>query len=471
MPQVPSEDSHIQHLSPTRPMEFTYPSQDQVNKRCRVLQSRLNGEARQQPRTIIEPVHDGARLTFLQLQNAEPRKAAPETQIPTIERVSAVNPIDLRLLDFTGTQRSDALPSIDILNASGRSAYSFIRMISRSGHGKGWGEVWSGVRYTRIQNRTYKAPPPNTFVAIKRLNKRVVDVYLKGRTNATPPEELHEIGAEYISGVLHLGGCENPYREMSRMEQFGDDLHVLRQIEFLQDDEYVYIVMPHACERGSLDHFIFSRTSRMSVTEAQNIFVQIMNILLYLEKHGIHHRDLSPDNFIFLEPDRLVLMDFAMSVRIPIDEQTGQRTLIQAMGMFGTRAFMAPEIYTNFKVFDGVAADLWAAVLILYCMLTGVPLYQEPHAGVDISYRYYVVARGIAQNPINELIVEIMGDVFDSEYGDVSHQHILLDKARANVALTPDALQLFDNVFQVNPAKRWTLAQVLESNFCTRSQE
>lgn len=222
--------------------------------------------------------------------------------------------------------------------------------------------------------------------------------------------------------------------------------------------------MPHACGRRSLDTALFRQDSELAPREARNLFLQILRILAYLEKKGIHHRDLSPDNFIFLEDDQLVAMDLAMSVRIPMDETSGHRTLLMPLGRFGTPAFMAPEIWHNL-VFDAVSCDLWSAMLILYAMLTNTPLYRRPDAQLDISFRYYIVARGITQDPINELIQEILGDLFNDEEPRNRDQHMLLTQAQAHLGLTPHANNLFHHFFLVDPSQRWSLAQVMECDF------
>lgn len=434
------------------------------------------------------PQHDGASLKYSQIQqNADPQPAAPETHFPRISRTTAFDAnavilVDANGIHHTNTNTGNALPPIQIINSDSTAAYSFCKLIKNldhhKKHGELWGEVWSCLQYTMIHPGTYKAPERGNFVAIKKLNKRVVDSYLNGvdvttqpQHNTNQPQDLRHIDEAYLSRVISISDRENPYREMSRMDEFGDNEFVLRQIEFLQDDEFVYIVMPHACELGSLDYFIFNRQYPMTPAQAQAIFVKILRILTYLEQNNIHHRDMSPDNFIFLNPNCLVLMDFAMSVKIPVDDKTGQRTLILTSGRCGTLPFMPPEVYhIQSKVLDGVSVDLWAAVLILYSMLTKKLLYRQPDANIDIAFRYFVYARAITKDPCNQLMADVIGDLFDQKYGcpEQEQEQQLLDLALANLALTPDAQDIFHHVLHCNPAKRWTLRQVLQSNFCTR---
>jgi len=426
---------------------------------------------------IILTPSQGARLTFAEIAQAAAQHAPPETHVPSISR-AILNPEGLQILDQNDVPvvpnvAPDMIPPIHLINQdeeAGPGGYAFVRKLCNLRHAPGWGELWSGIMYTRIRPGVFRAPPPGKFVAIKKLSKRVMHRYLRAGNNHIPMQDLRHVDQDYIQTLLSVRDRENPYREMSRMDEIGDNIHVLGQIEFLQDDDYCYIIMQHASGRRSLDTALFHHHQReLTPNDARNFFVQILRILAYLEEKGIHHRDLSPDNFIFLDQDRLVVMDLAMSVRIPVDPATGRRTLIRALGRFGTPAFMSPEIWNNME-FDGVAADLWSAMLILYAMLTNVPLYRQPDAQADISFRYYILARAITQDPMNELVQEILGDVFDEDEPEQQYQHILLTQAQAHLGLIPHANDLFHNFFLIDPAQRFTLAQVMESDY-VRFQE
>jgi len=309
-----------------------------------------------------------------------------------------------------------------------------------------WGCVLFGVIYERVgSSRSFRCPAKPKYVAIKRLDKRVVHRYLA------------------------LGGPENPYKEVARMEALGDNEHVLRCIEFLEDDNYLYIVTPKACAEGTLKDTIAWGIPEeiMEPARIHHIFCKILQNLGYLERFGINHRDLSPDNFLFLDPDTLVVFDFAMSVRIPFNPQTGTRTLIAPQGRFGTLPFMAPEIYSN-QEYDGVATDLWGASMILYCLLTNQFLYREPTV-LDISYRYWIAARGLSSEPLNErargLFERIASQAHRGSSCHATWKKKLIHQARAHISLSEDAVSLFQNVLTVDPAQRWTLGETMVSSF------
>jgi serine/threonine protein kinase len=317
-----------------------------------------------------------------------------------------------------------------------------------------WGSVYFGVVYRCIGDNTFQAPMPmlsagqeslSPYVAIKRLNKRVVNWY------------------------LDAGGAENPYKEVARMNELGDNLHVLQCMEFLQDEKYLYIVTPQACQEGTLKDIIAwnNPDEIMDPYRAYQIFCKMLQILGYLERNGINHRDLSPDNFLFLTPDNLVVFDLAMSLRIPVNSQTGHRALIKPQGACGTYPCMAPEIFENLLPYDGVATDLWGVSVILYCLFTNQLLYLKPETK-DISYCYFLHARGLSSAPMNEDAIEqlqLLSVPSATSSGVTALRYRLLQQARMHLNLSEELVHLLERLLAVDPSQRCTLAEAMESHF------
>lgn len=106
---------------------------------------------------------------------------------------------------------------------------------------------------------------------------------------------------------------------------------------------------------------------------------------------------------------------------------------------------------------------MWSVSMVLYNLLTNVILYELPHPS-DISFRYYILARGLSSRPINERTVDILSELFDPGQEQVA-QAALMQRAIAHLDLGPSALQLLEHVLEMNPAHRWTLAQAIDSDF------
>jgi serine/threonine-protein kinase len=107
---------------------------------------------------------------------------------------------------------------------------------------------------------------------------------------------------------------------------------------------------------------------------ATHVLKQILRALDHAHAAGIVHRDLKPDNIILVERDGekdvVKLLDFGIA-KITDD---GKQSLTQAGVVFGTPEYLSPEQAMGEDA-DG-RADLYAAGVILYEMLTGRRPYE-----------------------------------------------------------------------------------------------
>jgi serine/threonine protein kinase len=150
------------------------------------------------------------------------------------------------------------------------------------------GRIYFAVLCPAIGNNVFEVPQVRQEVAIKVLNKLVIQEYLNRRPDG-----------------------ENPYKEIACMEEIGDNVHVLKHIEALEDERHLYIVMPKGAE--SLDNYVKGKMGKgqdIPPARCHEIFCKIIQICAYLLENNINHHDLSPDNLLFLTEKNLVLMDF-----------------------------------------------------------------------------------------------------------------------------------------------------------------
>lgn len=382
----------------------------------------------------------GARLTYSEvLSYGDARDPLPEEYAPKISRGEGNQDVLVRAYDNDMAQ----IERVFLVKKDDPDrAYKLIGKPSKilDHHGEGWGSIEFAVVLPRDRSVgagggifKFNAPDPDaaTLVAIKKLSKAVIRNY------------------------LDMGGHEDPYVEISRMQEIGDDVHVLSCVEALEDNDYLYIVTPY-CHEGSLVENI-SWGKGYSEAEAQALFKNILEILFYLEGCGIFHHDLSPDNFLFFK-GRLLLFDFAMSLRVPRLED-GHRYLMKPQGVYGTFPCQAPELFYNKVPFDGIAADLWSAAVTLYSLLTGQVLYRMPHP-TDIAFRYFILARGLKPG-FTEQLVEVLESAFQPG-NNHDHENLML-VSMANLKIPPDALELLLNLLALKPESRWTLADAASS--------
>mmetsp|Transcript_36595 Transcript_36595/g.88697 ORF Transcript_36595/g.88697 Transcript_36595/m.88697 type:complete len:383 (+) Transcript_36595:448-1596(+) len=358
---------------------------------------------------------------------------AEEPEIPRI--LNCQTDQEVHVLPFVESSSNPAPPPrrqvLSILSPQHPCAYDIIPSKPYKDldhHAPGWGRVYFAIVLPQVDDGMYQEPSPEnvSFVAIKRLNKQVV----------------HE--------ALLQGKKENPYVELLRMQTLGDNVHVLGCFDALQDETYLYMVMPFCEEESLVECIPWKSGAGVEEGQARKYYEQILENLFYLRSHGICHRDLSPDNCMLYQ-GRVILTDLAMSFRVPPDNDTVQRS-----STFGKPAYLPPEVFMQFP-FSAFGCDLWSSAVILFNLLTGEVLYELPHFN-NILFRYFILARGISSTSLNERMMEILMDP-DLDEGQ---SFTLRRAAQVVMGLNPDFLQLLDGMLQVAPQQRWTAEQVQE---------
>jgi serine/threonine protein kinase len=268
-----------------------------------------------------------------------------------------------------------------------------------------------------------------------------------------------------IQFFVGRGHHENPYNAIAAMQAIGDDIHVLDCIEALQDKKNLYTIMKY-CDGGIMSMLLDDDDDyfhKVPETTARTSITKVWKNLHYLQEHGFVHHDLSPDNILFLQGN-LVFTDLAMSLKIPGDPNS--RRLLKAQGRYGKDAYLSPEVYVSHTLpvpFDGFGLDLWATACILYNLLTGHFLFHKPFPE-DVLFKYFVMAKGLSNSPLNTRTIEITIDVFQSDHHLLDRQP-LLTRAMANIQLSPTATHLLQHMLDMNPANRFTLAECMQSSW------
>lgn len=407
-------------------------------------------------------IPNGARLTHEEVALGGAHHTINERHTPTIYR--AASPHELATMELFPPPenarrivlaRSQQAPQAYILTRSPEDAINLYHAgVNRP---QNWGNIYFAELCPLIGNtgnvfQVPQLPQERQEVVIKVLNKAALAAY----------------------SLIHPNG-ENPLKEIARMQEIGDDVHVLKLIEALEDQKYLYIVMPKGVE--TLDKYVqrFKREGReMHPVTCHQIFCKIIQICAYLMHHRINHHDLSPDNLMFLTENNLVLIDFALSNRIPIDPSLGHRALIAPPRVggyvYGKPAWMDAVVYGGRQAYDGVAMDLYAAGLILYYMTTSNVLYERPSRHHEPFYNHFIHLGGLwrsNQQTIDSL-QEIIMTARDNQ--DYSILFRLRDLSRSHMNISPQVLTLLMNMLNENPAGRFTLANVMESDYVNHFQ-
>ncbi|XP_071803322.1 serine/threonine-protein kinase Nek10-like isoform X1 [Asterias amurensis] len=148
--------------------------------------------------------------------------------------------------------------------------------------------------------------------------------------------------------------------------------NVVRYYRTFKEMDNLYIVMELIEGAPLYEHFnsLKEKGERFSEERIWNIFIQIVLALRYLHKDKkIVHRDLTPNNIMLGENDKVTITDFGLARQKQPDSS-------KMTSVVGTILYNCPEIIQSQPY--GEKADVWAAGCILYQMaMLRPPFYSS----------------------------------------------------------------------------------------------
>ncbi|KAA0190844.1 Kinase domain protein [Fasciolopsis buskii] len=146
--------------------------------------------------------------------------------------------------------------------------------------------------------------------------------------------------------------------------------NIVRYYKTFIHDEKLYIVM-EMLEGLSLTDLIISMKDKQEYFEESrvwHIFTQLIVALRYLHREKcILHRDLSSNNIMVDEGDKVTITDFGLARQKQWDSS-------KMLSTVGTLVYSCPEIVQNIPYGEGV--DVWALGCVLYQICTYNPPFQ-----------------------------------------------------------------------------------------------
>lgn len=245
------------------------------------------------------------------------------------------------------------------------------------------------------------------FASEKDFTKSIVRM----ETSADVPiEEVYDIDYDEEPLGFGAGGTVRRARHRSTNEYFAvkclekgraEDLQQLRdeisimceldhpnivRIEEVYESPTTLYIVQELCTGGELFDRLEDQ-SHFSEEQCAKLVKQMLAAVSYLHKHGIVHRDLKLENFLFTSPDEgaeLVMIDFGLSKHF----ETGQHHHDPC----GTPYTVAPEIIRG--DYDE-KVDMWALGVITYLILSG----ETPFGGLDEEDNQEVKERILRAHP------------------------------------------------------------------------
>jgi len=227
--------------------------------------------------------------------------------------------------------------------------------------------------------------------------------------------------------TTHGSKRQNPLMDEVKILSNLDHPNIIGIKRAFETESSLYLVLELVTGGELLDKIAAEK--KFSEDKARNYFKQILEATKYLHEQGIAHRDLKPENILLKDQDSEIIKisDFGLS-RV-VDQASFMKTIC------GTPQYVAPEILSTCTRSPGygLACDLWSSGVILYIMLVGYHPFKENNENKTF--------------PVYEQIQK-------GEY-EFAKEHWS--------RISPSAIYLIKRLLTVDPRKRITAAEALES--------
>ncbi|WPK23910.1 hypothetical protein PUMCH_001160 [Australozyma saopauloensis] len=149
--------------------------------------------------------------------------------------------------------------------------------------------------------------------------------------------------------------------------------HIVGFRDWFESRDKFYIVTQLATGGELFDRIV--QQGRFTEHDASVVILQILEAILYLHKHNIVHRDVKPENVLYLnelQDSNVVLADFGIAKRL----QGPDDKLTSSAGSFG---YAAPEVVQGLE--HGKPCDIWSLGVVTYTILCG----YSPFRAEDVT--------------------------------------------------------------------------------------
>ena len=300
------------------------------------------------------------------------------------------------------------------------------------------------VKRAFVVNRTTGAPVPfqrgfpATQVAIKCIKKRILAQAIA--QNAQRGSPLIEHPLRELALMRHIADPDGDGGVAARANP--DRRHVASFIEYCQDEDWYFIIMPFY-DMGELFDVISAHRGHLPEDQALRVFKHIARGVRYMHSVGIYHRDLSLENVLVTNVpgsgnDReCVIIDLGSALRLGLDANGAMIPMrFSEVRWAGKTNYMPPELFTQEAILHGEAADIWSLGILLYCvLLSGAP---------------WEVA-----------------NIIDARFETHTRDATYIPNSLSHIGCSPAATNLVVSMLKVDPAERVSLADIFANPLLT----
>ncbi|EGF98155.1 uncharacterized protein MELLADRAFT_118591 [Melampsora larici-populina 98AG31] len=295
------------------------------------------------------------------------------SQPPTIRPCSLLHdgvvrtPIDPRSYSASTGYRS--IDSFVIEGEAGKGAYGVVKKVRERGAGP---------------------DAPSLIIKYIIKQKILADCWKRHKVLGPIPVEIHVldhlrrvsyrpsiIGPDASNPVLsnEVGDGTISHNRPNSSQRTGHP-HICGILDYFEDTDYYYLVMPFFGDGSDLFEYIDSRPEGLDIEEVKRIFGQILDAVCFIHERNIVHRDLKDENVIMDREGNVQLIDFGSAAYVRDGKKFDTFS--------GTLDFAAPEVLRGER-HGGKEIDVWALGVLLYVLMCGeCPFWNSDEASLGL---------------------------------------------------------------------------------------
>lgn len=170
---------------------------------------------------------------------------------------------------------------------------------------------------------------------------------------------------------------KNIFNNKKKEEYFKNEIQITAKLkhknitklyDYFKFDDLWCLILEYV-QGETLREYLYQKKT-LNETKIFEIFIQILEALIYTNKKNIVHRDIKPENIMITKNNNIKILDFGISVDKYFDFKINNNKII------GSLKYIAPEIFGNEEI--TIRFDIYSLGLILYEVLIG----QHPFANL-----------------------------------------------------------------------------------------
>ena len=281
------------------------------------------------------------------------------------ERVPEISLVDLETAQLKNYVRRRS--SVDSLASVHRSS---ARSLTSSGY---MSDIVSGS--PRISRAHAFIRSHNGLGAANDLHQKydTADAVVLGRGScgsvvAVRHRQTEDMFAMKVVNVETMGGSLRELKQELDIQSQLDHPNIAKVFEsYIDEENGEMAIIMEMCTGGSLVQRVCESDHGFDERAAATLVEKILSATIYCHHHGVVHRDIKLDNFIYeneSSESELKLIDFGFACEI---QSGGEEAMWDRLG---SPSYMAPELYDEGTIYDS-SVDMWAIGVVAYMLLSG----------------------------------------------------------------------------------------------------